>query len=57
MVVYHSWLLATIKILGMSQYLLLLRGLKVMNQVIPIYLVSLTFIGMFLFDPFSILTC
>ena len=34
----------------------LLRGLEVLNQVIPIYLVSLTFILMFLFALLSILT-
>ena len=34
----------------------LLRGIEVLNQVIPIYLVSLTFIIMFLFDPMFGLT-
>ena len=42
--------------IGRSYGLLLLMWLEVLNQVIPIYLVSLTFILMFLFTPLLVLT-
>ena len=44
-------------ILGSSYDLLILRGVEVLNQVIPIYLVSLKFIIMFLFAPLFVLAC
>ena len=45
------------KNLGSSYGFLLLRGLEVMNQIIPIYLVSLKKIIMFLFNLLFILVC
>ena len=37
--------------------LLLLRGLEVLNQLVPIYLVSLKFIPMLLLTPLFVLIC
>ena len=42
--------------LGSPYDLLLLRGLEVLNQVIPIYLVTLKVVLTFLFAPLFVLT-
>ena len=54
--IYHSCTFDTITYLRKSLGLFLLRGLEVLNQVFPIYLVTLKIIIMFLSALFLILT-